>query len=132
MLKEGIGSLLAKSAKCWSFTKSSKPSKFEHLFFNSVSFADPLARVFRDGVRSRRRPDDAHSRRRLLRAQGRLLHRMRRPGTAVLARKQNHLQVGQPSFQCTTTVQVSFIFIHHLYHMSVPRILHTTSTELIE
>ena len=62
-----------------------------------MSFADPLARVFRDGVRSRRRPDDAHSRRRLLRAQGRLLHRMRRPGTAVLARKQNHLQVGHPS-----------------------------------
>jgi len=57
------------------------------------SLTDQVPRVLRDGIRCRRRPDDAHSRRRLLRAQGRLLHGVRCPRIAIPPRKQNYLQV---------------------------------------
>ena len=58
-------------------------------------FPDALARVLRDGVRRRRRPDDAHSRGRLQRAEDRLLHGVRRARAAVPPREQDHLQVGK-------------------------------------
>jgi hypothetical protein len=54
---------------------------------------DQVPRVLRDGIRRRRRPDDAHSRRRLLRAQSRFLHGLRCPRIAIPPRKQNYLQV---------------------------------------
>ena len=51
------------------------------------------SRMFRDGVRSRRRFDDAHSRRRVHGAACRLLCRLRRTWSSIFAREQNHLQV---------------------------------------
>ena len=53
----------------------------------------PEPRVFRDGVRCRRGPDDAHPRRRVHRAQDRLLHGLCRARPPVPPREQNYIQV---------------------------------------
>lgn len=52
------------------------------------------ARVLRDGVRGRRRPDDAHPRGRVHGAARRVLRGVRRARPPVPAREPHHLQVG--------------------------------------
>lgn len=49
------------------------------------------ARLLRDGVRGRRRSDDAHPRGRVHRTAGRVLRGLRRPRSTVPAREQDHL-----------------------------------------
>ena len=80
----------------------------EIILKTKTNFSDQVSRLLRDGVRCRRRPDDAHPRGRLLRTQGRLLHGLRRPRLAIPSRKQNHLQVIS-FFGCVAIVRTTIV-----------------------
>ena len=81
-----------------------------------MTFSDQVSRVLRDGVRRRRRLDDAHPRGRLLRAEGGLLHCLRCPRIAIPARKQDYLQV------CSSKISLVADFTWHRKLIPIPQV----------